>query len=307
MAPLLWVRAMPEGDILVILNPVAGGAKPSTGDEIGRLLAAEGLQPTVYRTTGPMDAQAAARRAVEEGVERIAVAAGDGTVGEVTGALVGTGVAMGLIPLGTGNALGRELNLPLGDLPAACRLVVQGRTRDIDVGVCNGTPFAIMCGVGFDAEVAHASHQGRWKKHLGRWAFVAQFLLHVAGGGLRPFRVTVDGETIEERLWAVVACNASQYTWRLRFAPEGQLDDGGLQVALFAQKGRVRLLNEVTRHWCSGGVCELPGMRCLRGKSIRVEVDPPMRWQADGDVRGMSPVDISVRPKALRLIVGDWG
>jgi len=175
----------------------------------------------------------------------------------------------------------------------------------VDVGICNETPFAIMCGVGFDAEVGHASHQGRWKKRLGKWAFVAHFLLHLAGGRPRTFRVTVDGETIEDRLWAVVVCNASQYTWRLRFAPEGRLDDGGLQVALFGQKGRVRLLGEVARHWCSGGVCELPGMRCLRGRSIRVEVDPPMRWQADGDVRGVSPVDISVRPKALRLIVGE--
>jgi diacylglycerol kinase family enzyme len=251
-----------------------------------------------------MDAQTAARRAVEEGVERIAVAAGDGTVGEVTGALVGTGVAMGLIPLGTGNALGRELGLRLGDLAAACRIVAEGRTRDIDVGVCNGTPFAIMCGIGFDAEVAHASHQGGWKKRVGRWAFAGQFLLHLAGGGPRPFRVTVDGATVEERLWAVVVCNAAQYTWRLRFAPEARLDDGGMEVALFAQQGRLRLLREVTGHWCSGGACELPGMRCLRGRSIQVEVDPPARWQADGDVRGMSPVDISVRPKALRLIVG---
>jgi YegS/Rv2252/BmrU family lipid kinase len=294
---------MPEGDLLVIMNPIAGGARPGMSDEIVRLLTAEGLQPRVHLTTGPHDAQVVAARAVAEGARRIVVAAGDGTVGEVTGALVGTGVAMGLIPLGTGNALGRELGLPLGDLPAACRIVARGVEQDADVGVCNETPFAIMCGVGFDAEVAHSSHQGPGKRLLGKWSFVLQFLLKLLGWGPRPFRVTVDGETIEERLWAVVVCNAAQYTWRLRFAPHSRLGDGALQVVLFGQRGRLRLLNEVTKHWCSGGVCELPGARCLEGRSIRIEADPPTRWQADGDVRGMTPVDIRVRPGALRLIV----
>ncbi len=298
---------MPDTDILVIVNPIAGGAREDTAEEVARLLSAEGLRPRVYLTSGPNDAQVAAARAVEEGVRRIAVAGGDGTVGEVTGAIVGTGVAMGLVPLGTGNALGRELGLPLRDLPAACRIVAQGQARDVDVGVCNGTPFAIMCGVGFDAEVAHSSHQGRWKTHLGRWGFVAQFLLKVATGRPRRFRVTVDGQTFEEGLWAAVACNAAQYTWRLRFAPQSRLDDGGLNLVLFGQRGRLRLLREVTRHWFSGGACELPGARCVYGKAIRIEVDPPTRWQADGDVRGMSPVEISVRPRALRLIVPPEG
>ena len=294
---------MPDADVLVIMNPIAGGAKRGTADEILRLLSAEGLHPRLHLTTAPHDAQIVAARAVEEGARRLAVAGGDGTVGEVTGAIVGTGVAMGLIPLGTGNALGRELGLPLQDLPAACRIVAHGPVRDADVGVCNGTHFAIMCSAGFDAEVAHSSHQGRWKKRLGKWGFVAQFLLKLIGGRPRRFRVTVDGETFEEQLWAVIACNASQYTWRLRFAPRSSLDDGGLHVVLFGQRGRLELLNEITRHWCSGGVCEVPGARCLHGRSIRIEAEPPTRWQADGDVRGMTPVDISVRPGALRLIV----
>jgi len=296
---------MDASDILVIMNPIAGGAKAGTAGEVSRLLEAEGLRPRLHLTTGPGDARDAAARAVAEGVDRVAVAGGDGTVGEVTGAVVGTGVAMGLIPLGTGNALGRELGLPLKDLAAACRIVAAGRTRQVDVGVCNDTPFAIMCSVGFDADVAHCSHQGSWKKRLGKWAFVGHFLLNLCTGGPRRFRVTVDGQTTEEQLWAAVVCNASHYTWRLRFVPDGRLDDGGLDVVLFGQKGRAQLLHEVSRHWCSGGVCELPNTRCLHGRSIQVETDPPARWQADGDVRGMSPVDIGVRPQALRLIVGD--
>jgi diacylglycerol kinase family enzyme len=214
---------------------------------------------------------------------------------------------MGLLPLGTGNALGRELGVPLHDLPAACRIVAHGISQDVDVGVANGAYFAVMCGVGFDAEVAHSSHQGRWKKRLGKWGFVANFLLRLAAERPRVFRVTVDGETVEERLWAVVACNASQYSWRLRFAPAGCLGDGGMHVVLFGQRGRRQLLSELARHWHSRGACELPGTRRLCGQTIRIESDPPARWQADGDVRGFSPVDISIRPHALRVTVPDPG
>ncbi|MBM3498366.1 MAG: hypothetical protein FJX74_06810 [Armatimonadetes bacterium] len=294
---------MANAEMPIIMNPTAGGARPGAAEVIVGLLRAEGLSPRLHLTRAPRDAQAVAARAVAEGTTRLAVAGGDGTVGEVTAALVGTGVAMGLIPLGTGNALGRELGLPLHDLPAACRIVARGAEQDVDVGVCNDTHFAVMCGVGFDAEVAHGAHQGRWKKRLGKWGFVANFLLKLLTERPRAFRVTVDGQTIEERLWAAVACNASQYSWRLRFAPKGCLNDGGMHVALFGQRTHRELLSELARHWHSRGVCELPGVRCLFGRRIRVEADPPARWQADGDVRGMSPVDISVRARALRLIV----
>jgi diacylglycerol kinase (ATP) len=294
---------MDDGDILLILNPTAGGVRRGIVDVIVRLLAGEGLRPTVHLTRGPKDAKAAAERGVAEGFKRIAVAGGDGTVGEVVAGIAGTKTAMGLIPLGTGNALGRELHLPLHDLPLACHIVAQGRTRKMDIGVCNDTPFAIMCGVGFDAEVGLGAEQGGWKKRLGRWAFVGQFVQELYTQRPHDFRVTVDGETIEARLWCVVVCNGSQYSWRLRFAREGRIDDGRLRVVLFEQEGRTQLLSEIAQHWWSRGTSEVPGARCLVGSSVRVEADPPARWQADGDVRGLSPVDIGVRPKALRLIV----
>jgi len=297
---------MDSRDVFAILNPLAGQARvPATADEIARLLAAQGLRPALHLTTGPGDAQTAATEALQRGFERVAVAGGDGTISEVTGALAGTGAAMGVIPLGTGNALGRELGLPLGDLPAACRIIAEGHTRRIDVGVCNGTAFAIMCSVGFDAEVAFGAHQGAWKTVLGKWAFVTQFFLKLSRASPRHFRVTVDDRSIEERLWAVAICNGSQYTWRLRFAPDARLDDGGLHVVLFHKRGRLPLAYDVSRHWLSHGMRLLSDTTTLRAHTIRVEVDPPVRWQTDGDVRGMSPIEVAVHPQALRLIVAD--
>jgi diacylglycerol kinase (ATP) len=294
----------PSENVFVIVNPTAGGARrPGTPERLMALLRAEGLHPTLYLTTGPGDAAAAARRTVDLGVQRIGVAAGDGTIGEVLGVLLGSPTAMGILPLGTGNSLGRDLGLPLHNLAEACRIFARGHTRAVDVGLCNGTPFVTMCGCGFDAEVAHAANHGEWKKRFGKWGFLLQAFATIAGQRPRRFRVTVDGQTFEGDLWAAVVCNGSQYSWRLRFAPEGTLDDGLLHVRLFRQRDRGMLVSDVMRHWFSGGEWPIPNTQLLAGRRIRIRSDPPVRWQIDGDVRGMTPVDIELHPQALRLIV----
>lgn len=293
---------MPDDEILVIVNPLARGIRRHTANQIRRLLEGHGMRPTLYFTTGAHDVAAAVGQVLEMGISRIAVAGGDGTVAEVAEALVGTGVAMGIIPLGTGNALALELGLRPYDVPTACHIIATGHAQYCDVGVCNGKPFVTMCGVGLDAEVAHKTDRGLCKLLLGRWGFVVQCLCISLEAQPWQFCIEADGQTTEDCLWAVVVCNGSQYTWRLRFAPGARLDDGLLDVILFRQRTRTQLLWEVGRHWFSGGVWPMPGVRRLQASRVSVRAEPPALWQADGEVRGMTPVEIAILRRALRLM-----
>ena len=80
-----------------------------------------------------------------------------------------------------------------------------------------------------------------------------------------------------------------------------------LHVILFAQPSRHQLLRTATQYWLADKAVNVPHTTTLRGRSIHIDVDPPARWQADGDPQGMSPVDITLRPGALRVIVPNDG
>ncbi len=294
---------MSDREAFVIINPTAGAAGQSgLVETVTSHLAREGISSAIHLTTGPGDAREAAATAVAEGRDFVVVAGGDGTVGEVTGPLTATPARLGIIPLGTGNAIARELSLPLDNIPAACKIVGADNVRAIDVGVCNGHEFIIMCGVGFDAVVAEKVHAGRWKGRLGKWAFVGQFFVSAFQERRRLFRVEVDDERVEGEMWGAIVCNGSQYTWRLSFAPEARVDDGMLHVILFAQPSRHQLLRTATHYWLADKAVNVPHTTTLRGRSIRIDVDPPARWQADGDPQGTSPVEISLKPGSLRVL-----
>lgn len=290
-------------DIAVIVNPNARWVHLSrTPQAICFHLAEHGLRPRLYLTTGPGDASDGARRAAEQGFGRIVAAGGDGTVGEVAGALSGTESAMGIIPIGTANALASQTGLPVRSIAAACRTVATGRVVRIDVGTCNGRRFCLTCGVGLDAAVARRA-RGATKQVLGRWAFVGHFVRCALTEPMRNFRVVVDGQTYAQKMWGVVVCNGPLYTWRLALSPSARLDDGLLHVTMFHQPSRPALFRAVARKWISGGPTAISGTTSAVGRAIEVDSSPPAPWQADGDPLGATPVKMGVRPGSLRLIV----
>jgi len=295
---------MPAGGTLLIANPVSGQAAAARSRErLPWLLAEAGLPPTVHITSGPGDATQAARDAVVAGFERVVVAGGDGTTNEVVQGLAGSHTPLGLVPLGTGNVLARQLGLGVDDPEGACRVIAANKQRPVDLGAANGRHFVLMAGAGIDGEVA-AQVQGFWKDRLGMWAFVGEFAAQaLAHSEQHMFRVVVDGQALERRMWSVLVCNAAQYAWRLSFAPAAQMDDGLLHVVMFHHPGRFQLLSSVVGEWLRGGGTEIPHVTQFRGRQVEVHADPPAKWQADGETGGTTPVRLEVAHLALTLIV----
>ena len=275
--------------------------------EIQDCLSSHGIETDLHLTRAPGDATEVARQAVARGYEKVIIAGGNGALNEVVNGLVGSEAALGLIPLGTGNALGHYLGLEPGDIEGACKLIATGRPKRIDLGRINGRSFVCMAGVGLDAKVA-SEVPDSWKTLLGTHAFVAQFLKTAAR--LKPWQmeVTIDGRTVSGDMWAVFVCNTAQYTWRVRMAPEAIEDDGQLDFVLFHHCGRIDLLRVAAAIFGRGEpAADQPHMEVVRGVTLRVDAEPPAPWQADGEVGGSTPVECEVEPKALMLIVSDRG
>ena len=292
---------------LVLYNPSARGAQRGhIRQRITSALTGAGLQYEWATSHTPQQATELARQAARQGFDQVIAAGGDGMANAVLNGLVGSETALGIIPLGTANALATNLGLPPRDIGAAVAAVGQGRTRRIDLGLIDGRYFGAMAGVGLDAQVA-AEVANRWKRPLGKVAFIGQLLSTVSHHQPYRFELEVEGKpwaNIPERLWAVVICNFPLYTWRLRFVPEAQPDDGRLDVVAFHGCSHWRLLQLAARCFLLGrGVGRNPHVTTTSAQHLRISSEPPCSWQVDGEVAGQTPVVVEVAAQALDIIV----
>jgi diacylglycerol kinase (ATP) len=230
---------------------------------------------------------------------------GDGTAMEVASALAGTRIPIGVLIGGTGNLLARALGTSPNIRKAVSELM-GGTIRQIDLGVVLGHRFAVAAGVGIDA--AMVAETPPWmKKRLGVLAYTIIATKATLRAVLfRRFflaRVEVDGEIIERRAAAVLFANFGAILEdRLTFGPDIVVDDGMLDCCIFSPSNlwdAVRIMWRVTRRDFR------PDSALLyrKGKRFRLETVPVLPLQADGELLGVTPVDITVEPLAAHLLV----
>jgi YegS/Rv2252/BmrU family lipid kinase len=242
------------------------------------------------------------KQAVDEGCAVVFVCGGDGTVMAAATALAGTDVAMAIVPLGTGNLLARNLNLPLDDEAASLRIGVHGATRHIDVGAIEGKRFVVMAGLGFDAAIMRDAPE-RLKKAVGWPAYVVSAAKHLRG---RRISVTItidDSEPLERRVRTVLVGNVGKLQGGLMLLPDARVDDGVLDIAVIAPRNALdwaRLTGRVLRR------ADVPDRRMerIRGKHVVIEASRAQPRQLDGDlIEDGETMDIQIEAGALAVRV----
>ncbi len=305
----------------LIYNPRAG--QRDGHREVARaveVLKQRGWSLEIRETHGPEDVTHFARQAAAAGAEAVLVVGGDGTVNGAVNGLAGTDVALGVLPMGTGNVWAAELGLipiptPLHrpDPLAAAEALSTGHVRCIDLGraTCLGPEkagheryFLLWAGVGFDAAVArHVETELRQvKRRLGAISFLvagASLLLRYLG---THAEVRIDEDIWSERVVLLLVCNAQLYAGMVRVAPEARLDDGLLNVYLFKGRGfasLVRLLLSVLarRHRRD------PQIIHHTARQVVVETVRPLPVQVDGEPIGATPIRFDIVPGALKILV----
>lgn len=292
----------------LIVNPAAGPAtaRLPRADRLAfacRVLAAAGAGDVRAVESRSFDeGAAAAQRAVRDGVARVVVWGGDGTVHAVAEALGGSATALAIVPGGSGNGFARALGVPL-DPEAALRLAVAGTPHAIDLGVVNGHTFINIVGLGLDAAIARRFNlTGGLRRGLG--TYIQACLAEV--GCQRPTRYTVrvDGNawfTGEADLVAVA--NGQQYGHGACIAPAARMDDGRLEVVVVPDITRRRVLRHGWRLF-AGSIGEVPGVRMTRGAHVVVETELGALMHRDGETHTVTgALDFSMRPLSLQVVV----
>jgi undecaprenyl-diphosphatase len=259
-------------------------------------------------TGGPGDARHLAEYGVSEKVDVVAVFGGDGTAMQAAAALVGTDVALGVIPGGTGNLLAGNLRIPASPARAA-RALVRAKPRLFDLGRMERPAgpqyFAVACGAGYDARVM----AGTLSEHKRRWgmaAYVATTLRLMSELRSTLHSITIDGVEYEANAAMVLVANCGEVIPPfVKLGPGITPDDGLLDVVVVRADNFPQSLRAVwdllrLRPGASGPDAYVGH---ARGREVKVETDRPQPVQLDGEPGGTTPFTASVVPGAIRIMV----
>jgi diacylglycerol kinase family enzyme len=310
------VVSAPVQSALLISNAQAGSVSARSKEVIIKALQAD-FKLEVADTERRDHAGDLARDAADQGLDGVLVFGGDGTINETAQGLVGSDVALGLLPGGTANVMARSLGVPRNPVDATAFVAAKlrsGTRRRVNVGRMNDRHFLFSAGMGLDAEVVRrVEATPKTARAHGVWTWVRTALIVAVTEyrGARPsITMAFDDETDDEpsRVVLAICANARPFTyfrqWPVDALPEAGLDRGldffgitkvrlltipRITYSLFVSRSHIRWKNARYRH------------DAVRG---RLEADRPMPLQVDGDFIGLhTRAELALVPNALSLLV----
>jgi diacylglycerol kinase family enzyme len=291
--------------ITVIVNGTA--RQNGAGDSLDRLqqaCGALGLAADVVPVHDGAQIEAATRRALDQGARMVVAGGGDGTVSAVASHLVGTGVTLGVLPMGTLNHFARDLGIPV-DLDAAAAVIAQGREIDVDVGEVNGRIFINNSSLGLYPEIVRDREQQRRRLGRGKWRALAAASLHALQRyPVLAVQIEADGRMLERRSAFVFIGNNEYQMEGFSIGERSGLSDGRLSLYVTQRTGRFGLLRLALRALV-GRLQQARDFDMLTAATLVVRPrQPQIRVATDGEIQLMrSPLEYRVRPGALRVIV----
>ncbi|WP_375481892.1 diacylglycerol kinase [uncultured Jatrophihabitans sp.] len=295
--------------VAMLVNPQAGhGASRRAADAAAARLAARDVGVRTLVGGSADESRELACQAVLDGVDALVVVGGDGMIRCALPAVVGTGTPLGVVPAGTGNDQARHYGWPRGvrRAPEAADVVADGRSVAVDVGVAETsdgrrTYFGSVLASGFDSLVSDRTNRMQWPHGRARYnlAMLVEFV------GLRPLPATItlgDGTVVSQDVLLVAVGNTTSYGGGMRICPDADPSDGLLDVTIGAAASRRHVLAQLPRVY-RGTHVRRPDTTTVRTDRVRIEMGTGINAYADGDHLGPLPVDVTVLPGALRLLV----
>jgi diacylglycerol kinase (ATP) len=285
--------------VLLIVNP--GSRRGATqGARAVSVFNERGVTCDRVETERPGHAADVAREHARD-YDAVFTLGGDGTVMEVLGALAHSGVPVGVLPGGTGNLVARVLDIPLR-VDAAVNALLDGDEARIDLGSIGGRRFVFAAGVGIDAKMVETT-SGVLKSRLGVFAYVITGTKAALQQERFTVVATVDGVEHRRQATMVMVANfGAVFKNLITLGPRIRQDDGMLDLCVFSPRG-LRDSIRITWRLFRKDFRTDPCMLYTSGRRLRIETEPTRPVQADGDLVGMTPIDVVVEPLAANVLV----
>lgn len=287
--------------ILLLVNGNSRTGRQMFGEAIAALRDAGIEVKEAHLARDKHETETLLRREVNEGARMVVVGGGDGTLSNCAQYLYDTDVAMGVLPLGTGNTFARSLGIPV-ELKGAVETISQGYIERVDVGLCNGQVFLNSVSLGLSAEIANAlTSDIKRKLGLLSWPYI--------GGRValshRAIRVRVRaGENTQIlRTHQLMIANGRYVAGPIKASEDSSLQDNELTVFALGGASKTELVR-ATWQWLTHQHVRSHEVPFFETQKLRVEsLGRRIKANVDGEVNEHTPLDIEVRPGALGVIV----
>jgi len=294
---------MTQSAIAVIVNAGSGGGNDQAlVDRLAAHFKSAGLHAEIELAQGGDEIAAAVGNAIARRPPLIVAGGGDGTVSTVAAALVDTGIAFGVLPLGTLNHFARDAGIPL-ELEQAVAVLAHGRAAPVDVGEVNGRIFVNNSGLGLYPDIVR--DRERQQKRLGRGKWPAFLWAMLAALRRYPFlgvRLVIDGEEVVRRTPFVFIGNNEYRMEGFAIGERSRMDDGRLSLYVAQRPGRWRLLQLAIRA-VTGRLRQARDFDAVLATEIVVQSKKKrLRVATDGEVTVMTP-PLSYRIRPVSLVV----
>jgi diacylglycerol kinase (ATP) len=260
------MKQQKEKKIFLIINPNAGHGEGAKALEIVvPYLKKKGCQVEHSFTDHPGHASELAAKASNDGFDLVVAVGGDGTVNEVARGLIGNNTVMGIVPMGSGNGLARELGLSM-DMKKSAKAIIKGKNLKVDICKLNDQRFLCTCGIGFDAMIADKMSKASSRGFLKYVQLVIQESIFY-----RPVdvRMKIDGIFIEDPVFLITFANASQFGNNAYIAPGASMTDGLIDVVVVRKFAKIWMPVFAIALF-SKLITKLPFVDCYKAKEIEL-------------------------------------
>ncbi|WP_194091000.1 diacylglycerol kinase family protein [Vibrio hibernica] len=302
-----------EQTVWVIVNPVSGGGKwERFKDEILEKIK-EKYKVELRETTPDISATDLTKEAIQANAHMIIAGGGDGTVTEVASQIIHTDIVLGILPLGTANALCHVLygiENKIIPIETACGAILNGEITQIDTALCNQDLMLLVAGIGFEQQMIEYAEREE-KNNDGQIAYLKGLWGAISNNHTITITLKLDdGEATELEVSSLVIANAAPFTTLLaQGGGEPDLQDGIMDITYMPSHesvtGRLLSLSELA---LSGllPTSEPMGFVHKQAKQILVSSEEKFKYVIDGELYETDKLTIRVQPRSLNVMVPTW-
>lgn len=290
---------------IFLVNPISGTRSKS--DLAARILQKAktlGAEAIVLPTVAGGDYRFVEQKIREEGFTDVIVCGGDGTVNQVVSSLLETRVRFGIIPMGSGNGLAFSAGIPKST-QRAIELAFTGKARFADAFLVNDSFACMLCGLGFDAQVAHDFAQ---QPSRGLLTYTQQAIKNFFTAGAYHFEIVVNDHVIQTDAFFICIANSNQFGNQVTIAPKASLNDGLLDVVVIPKMNKAilpfALIQQLSAGQLTGSNDEHPNtIQYFQTTRLQIRNRDHAPLHIDGEPRETSDViNIKILPRCFELI-----
>lgn len=293
---------------IYFINPISGtGKKTHVQEIISKETNEKSIPFEILYTNAAGEYTYLKEKITTEKITDIIVCGGDGTVNQIANALQGEPVNIGIIPMGSGNGLAFAAKIPKG-IHKALQIIFKGNAVSVDSFYINKKFSCMLCGLGFDAQVAHdfARQQKR-----GLATYIEQSIKNFFSAKPYPFQLNVDGNIIDTDAFFISIANSNQFGNNFTIAPQASLQDGLLDIVVVNKMSKMRMIWAILKQIRNGQVRMYEDKKYHRNdihyfqtKKLSIKNSAQAPLHIDGDPSATAAAfEVEIIEKAFKLLM----